>query len=306
MTVALGLGTYRIDGERLADAALRAAGCSPSPGWIDTAPNYCHGHAHRLLSPALAAYPGVGVGTKVGFLTATTGRVARAAGVVDEADAVAGHSLNAPYVAWQMDRNRSELGRQCLDLAFLHNPERTTQPDRLKHQLREGFAVLEAAVDAGHVASYGVATWGGFTDGAFTVPVLDQLATEAAGTQQHHLRAVQLPVSLVMADAFAEALRGRGPIQEAAERGWQVQASAPLHGGELPTVATKEVAALIKPGFSVAAACVAAVASCPGVSMVLLSSGVTEHWYEALATLAEPPIPHENLRTVLDVLATPV
>ncbi|MGW2511170.1 hypothetical protein ACWC0A_17405 [Streptomyces scopuliridis] len=71
-------------------------------------------------------------------------------------------------------------------------------------------------------------------------------------------------------------------------------------------MATKEVAALIKQGSSVAAACLAAVASCPGVSMVLLSSGVTGHWYEARATLAEPPIPHENLRTVLDVLATPV
>jgi hypothetical protein len=40
--------------------------------------------------------------------------------------------------------------------------------------------------------------------------------------------------------------------------------------------------------------------------MVLLSTGVTRHWYQALTTLAEPPIHPDTLRTVLDVLATPV
>ncbi|WP_260475345.1 hypothetical protein [Streptomyces sp. WAC 06725] len=42
---------------------------------------------------------------------------------------------------------------------------------------------------------------------------------------------IQLPVSLVAADAFTLALHGRGPITEAAGRGWGVHASVPLHGG---------------------------------------------------------------------------
>ncbi|MER0477471.1 hypothetical protein ABR737_03710 [Streptomyces sp. Edi2] len=41
------------------------------------------------------------------------------------------------------------------------------------------------------------------------------------------MRAVQLPVSLVETDALELALDGRGPIGAAAERGWQVFASAP-------------------------------------------------------------------------------
>lgn len=45
------------------------------------------------------------------------------------------------------------------------------------------------------------------------------LATEAAGTEQHHLRAVQLPVSLVTATAVVQALDGEGPIAQAAELG---------------------------------------------------------------------------------------
>ncbi|MGW6460619.1 hypothetical protein ACWF94_32625 [Streptomyces sp. NPDC055078] len=74
MTALLGLGTYRIAGEELAAAAQRAAS-SPS-GWIDTAPNYCHGRAHRLLAPVLADFPLTGLATKAGFLTRATARSA--------------------------------------------------------------------------------------------------------------------------------------------------------------------------------------------------------------------------------------
>src|SRR5438309_2150761 len=59
---------------------------------------------------------------------------------------------------------------------------------------------------------YGVATWSGFTEGAFTVPELLGLAVEAAGSHEHHIGAVQLPVSLVMDHALGHALDGRGPL----------------------------------------------------------------------------------------------
>ncbi|MET8954377.1 hypothetical protein ACWEO4_43460 [Streptomyces sp. NPDC004393] len=42
--------------------------------------------------------------------------------------------------------------------------------------------VLQEAACAGQLAAYGVATWSGFTEDAFTVPQLDRLAAEAAGT----------------------------------------------------------------------------------------------------------------------------
>lgn len=77
----------------------------------------------------------------------------------------------------------------------------------------------------------------------------------------------------------------------------------PLHGGELPHLATSEIAQLIRPGTPIAAACLTAVASCPGVSKVLLATGNSAHWTDALAaTRAE--VPRDTLRTVLDVLAT--
>ncbi|WP_405969044.1 aldo/keto reductase [Streptomyces sp. NBC_00988] len=182
MTASLGLGTYRIPAGEMAAAARRAA-LSPS-AWIDTAPNYCDGRAHHFLAPVLAGHPDTGIATKTGFLTASTAAEAHAAGVVD--DPGVRHSLDPRYVRWQTDRSRSELGRLRLDAVFLHNPEHHQQPGNgaeLADRLRAAFAVLEEEEEAhaGRLASCGVATWEGFADGVFTVPLLDRLAAEAAG-----------------------------------------------------------------------------------------------------------------------------
>lgn len=54
-------------------------------------------------------------------------------------------------------------------------------------------------------------------------------AFRAAGSR-HHLRAIQLPVSLVALDAAVEALDGLGPIGTAAAAGLDVFASSPSMG----------------------------------------------------------------------------
>ena len=65
------------------------------------------------------------------------------------------------------------------------------------------------------------------------------------------------------------------------------------------------LAALVRPGASLAEACLAATASCPGITKVLLSTGDARHWQSALNALDQPPVPVDTLRSVLDVLATP-
>jgi hypothetical protein len=101
-------------------------------------------------------------------------------------------------------------------------------------------------VAAGHVAGYGIATWAGLEEETFTVGELLALAAEAAGGTEHHLVAVQLPVSLVMMTPITQALHGRGPLPAAAGAGLRVMASAPLHGGELPRMIDQELADLIQ------------------------------------------------------------
>lgn len=301
MSVAsLGLGTYRLRPPAVADAAVRAAE-DPGTAWVDTAPNYLGGRAQSLLAPALARHP-VPVSTKVGFVAQGAGTAAIVAGVLSAAEVGTGHSLSPAFVRWQCAQNRAELGRARLNTVFVHNPERAAGDSN--EALLRAFTALEEEVEAGTLDAYGVATWEGFDTGVFSVPNLDRMASLAAGTEDHHLRAVQLPVSLVTATAFTQALDHRGPIAQAAERGWQVFASAPLYGGELTELATRELADLIRPDLNVSQACLLAVASCPGVTRVLLSASTPSHWAEGRAALREPPVPVPTLRKVLDVLAS--
>ncbi|MFD4956271.1 aldo/keto reductase [Streptomyces sp. NPDC058451] len=272
MTATLALGTYRC--RAIPEAAARAAA---SGAWIDTAPNYATGQAQNLLAPALAAHPSQNVSTKTGYFTAAAGTDAVNASVLTEDQARAGHSLAPDYVRWQTSRNRAQLGRDRLDLVLLHNPERAYTGDRsaLHQATRCAFDVLEEEVAAGHVAGYGVATWAGLEEEAFTMGELLALAAEAAGGQ-HHLVAVQLPVSLVIMTPITQALHGRGPLPAAAA-GLRVMASVPLHGGELPGMVDQELADLIRPGLTPAQACILAVASCPGVTNVLLAVSGAPH-----------------------------
>ncbi|MFF3350891.1 aldo/keto reductase [Streptomyces sp. NPDC002779] len=302
MTTRLALGTYRC--QAIPEAAARAAASGAQ--WIDTAPNYATGQAQTLLAPALAAHPALRISTKAGFFTAATGTDAVNAGVLTENQAAARHSLAPGYVRWQASRNRDQLGREQLDLVLLHNPERAHCGDRraLHHAIRDAFEVLEEEAAAGHVAGYGVATWAGLEEDAFTVGELLALAAEAAGGQ-HHMAAVQLPVSLVMMTPITQSLEGRGPLPAAAAAGLRVMTSAPLHGGELPNIVDQELADLIRPGLTPAQACVLAVASCPGVTDVLLATSSAPHWREAAEAVAQPCLTADQLREITGVLASP-
>jgi aryl-alcohol dehydrogenase-like predicted oxidoreductase len=209
-------------------------------------------------------------------------------------------------VRWQVGRNREQLRREQLDLVLLHNPERAHPGDRpaLHHAIRDAFAVLEEETAAGRVAGYGIATWAGLEEEAFTVGELLALAAEAAGGR-HHLVAVQMSVSLVMMTPITQALHSRGPLPAASGAGLRVMASALLHGGELPGMVDQELADLVRPGLTPAQACVLAVASCPGVTDVLLAASSAPHWSQAADAVAQPSLTAAKLREITGVLASP-
>ncbi|MFD7588337.1 aldo/keto reductase [Kitasatospora sp. NPDC059811] len=298
MTAALGLGTYRV---RNVEQAARTALAAGAP-WVDTAPNYANGQAHHDLAPVFRDHPGVRLATKTGFHAADQGRAAISAGVLDAAQPHAGHSLAPTFVRWQTENTLAELG--YADIVFVHNPERSGQHrPQLHAALRNAVAVLEELAHAGRIGGYGVATWSGLESGAFTVPDLVRLAREAAGSGEHHLVGLQLPVSLVMADPITQALDGRtGPLGQAGDAGITTFGSAPLHGGELPHLMTPELIDLIRPGLTAAAAALLPVASCPGLDVTLLSASSAAHWDDALAAIATP-LDTDHLRSVIRAVA---
>ncbi|WP_371496076.1 aldo/keto reductase [Kitasatospora sp. NBC_00374] len=298
MTARLALGTYRcLD---VAEAALMAA--SNGADWVDTAPNYESGRAETSLAPVLAAYQYLRVSTKVGFVPPSAKRTGVRARALSADDAERGHCLAPDYISWQVARSKRMLDRTP-DLVFLHNPEHGCHESEIADRLYTAFLALEEACNQRAVRAYGVATWRGFSSRLFDVPALLELATKAGG-RQHHLRAVQLPVSLVHLAPVAQALNGHGVLTEAPQAGLEVFASAPLHGGELPGMVSRELSDLISPGITPAQAALAVVASAPGVKRVLLSTGNPEHWRQAAAALARPPLSPDALQRITDVLGT--
>ncbi len=298
MTARLGLGTYRcLD---VAEAALMAA--AHGADWVDTAPNYAGGRAETHLAVILAAYPDLCVSTKVGFVPVGASHVGVRAGALSAAEAEHGHCLAPNYITWQLARSRLMLGR-VPDLVFVHNPEHACPDGEITGRIYNAFLALEEACSQQIISAYGVATWCGFSSGLFDVPTLIDLAAKAGGPN-HHLWAIQLPVSLVHLAPVAQALDGHGPLADALAAGLEVFASAPLHGGEIPGMVTPELSELITPGKTPAETALAVVASAPGVKRVLLSTGNPEHWMRAAEAVGQPPLSPDVLRRVVDVLGT--
>ncbi|MFJ7244531.1 aldo/keto reductase [Kitasatospora sp. NPDC098652] len=294
MTAVLGLGTYKVRDVKLA-ARTALAGGTP---WIDTAPNYAAGEAHRALAPLLSEYPGVRVVTKTGFYTADQARAAMADGALTLPESSAGHSLEPGFVRWQTERSLAGLGRA--DFVLVHNPERAgAHRPQVHTALRGAFTVLEEFVQLGRITGYGVATWSGFRNSVFTVPELLRLAQEAAGSHECHFAGLQQPVSLVMAGPIAQAL-GSAPstLLQAREAGITTFGSAPLHGGELPGLVTPELIDFVRPGLTAATAALLVAASCPGLDVVLLSASGAAHWQDARQAITVPLEP-DKLRSVI-------
>ncbi|MYW03443.1 aldo/keto reductase [Streptomyces sp. SID3343] len=299
MTATLALGTYRCRDVALAATVAVAAGVE----WIDTAPNYGAGTAERALAPILAAHPRIRVSTKVGFMTREAATEALTAGILHRREAGIRHSLAPKFVRWQIHRSRSELGRRP-DVVFLHNPEHASERSREARTARllSAIGVLEEAAADGTIGGYGVATWTGFSTGRFDVGTLLSMTRTVAG-ERHHLRAVQLPISLVHLEPVVAAMAGGGVLRDALAAGIEVFASAPLHGGELPAMLTPEAVELVGDGLTAAQAALIVPASAPGVCRVLLSSSDPQHWSDAMSACARPPLDPSRLRRISDVFA---
>lgn len=306
----LGLGTYRCRaGVYEAVRAALLAGCR----LIDTAPNYDSGRAQSQVGKALretATAQPVTITTKVGFLPNPAARQeALADGVLTEDDLVNGHALVPAYLRWQLARTLDEFQRPRVDILYLHNPEEQRYRGDRRHLLtliRDAFATCEDACARDRVGAYGVATWSGFGDAhlppAFTVTELVQLADSLAGSA-HHFRAVQTPISLVRIETVARAVHhGDGPLADCAEQGIAVQASAPLHGGELPALVNRQLARFIRPGMTPAQACLLFCASVPAVRAVLLSTSSLGHWREAARCVCAPLLSRAELSKVIHAL----
>lgn len=167
-------------------------------------------------------------------------------GLITPSEVVGGNCLSPDFLRDQIDRSRRNLGLETLDLYLVQEPEihlRALGPEEFWRTLRAVFERLEEAVHEGAIAAYGVASWNGMllpqTDRHhLAVYELFQTAL-AAGSADHHFRAIQLPYGLAAGEsAVLDAHlgpdgRAGALLSMLRETGTAVFASAPLFGGRL-------------------------------------------------------------------------
>ena len=255
----LGIGTYLGRDDAKTDALYAASvrrSIQVGLNVVDTAINYRNQRSERAVGAALRESgqqrDGVVLCTKGGYLAFDGGRPhdARAyveetflrSGILEADDIVAGcHSLAPRFLQDQIDRSRRNLGVECIDVYYLHNPEtqlgEVPRPEFLR-RLRVAFQALERACADGRIGWYGTATWNGYrvkSDDEEHLSLAEVLgaARDVAG-DRHRFRAVQLPFNVEMDEAATLRNQDGSTFLEAAQASrLMVFASASVLQGRL-------------------------------------------------------------------------
>lgn len=319
----IGLGTYlggeddRTD-ERYRGAVIRAVelGCNV----LDSAINYRHQRSERAVGEALRSLVGSGgaardeivVATKGGFIPFDGGYPAdpRAyfqerfigQGILRPEEVVAGCHCMAPvYLRDQLERSRQNLGLECVDIYYIHNPETQLQEvsrDQFRHRLRQAFLALEDAAAQGLIRMYGTATWNGYRQPPtardyLSLAELVGLAREVGGAG-HHFRVIQLPHNLGMPEALTRANQQVGgewvSVLGAAQRlGVLAVASASILQGQMARHLPPGTSEAFRGLATDAQRAIQFVRSTPGVAVALVGMQQVGHVEENLATAAVAP-----------------
>lgn len=230
-------------------------------------------------------------------------------GLVDLERVVHGvHCLDRAFLRDQVERSRRNLRLGTIDLYLIEEPELhlgDCGADEFRRRMSGAFEALEGAVADGAIAAYGLCTWDGFLRpyserGHLSLLDVFEWALDVGGGD-HHLRAVQLPYSVAMTEAWRldsqigptgheaavlSALHGTGTV---------VLASAPLvRGRALGRLGG--VFGEVFPGLaSDAQRCLQFVRSAPEITSAVVGMRDPDHVEENLALARHAPASAERL-----------
>jgi aryl-alcohol dehydrogenase-like predicted oxidoreductase len=322
----IGIGTYLGEPDEATDKGYASATVAAVEGGInvvDSAINYRLQRSERSIGAALRELAAKGYAreeivlcTKAGFLT-PDGEMPDDAneyfsrefldrGIL-RAEEIAGgcHCMAPRYLADQLDRSLRNLGVECVDVFYLHNPETQLGEIALgqfRDRIREAFVFLESAVVAKKVGAYGLATWNAFREetnapGYLSLAEMVEIAREAGG-QNHHFRFVQLPMNLAMPEALLrpnQAVEGKtmATVQAARALGITLVTSAALLQGQLTRNLPPYIGAALGLKNSSAQALQFA-RSVPGVTTALVGMSRVEHVRANLEVVGVEPAPRDQ------------
>ena len=310
----LGIGTYLGELDEATDAAYTETIRQSVRGGInvlDTAINYRQMRSELSVGAALrqlfddgeAARDELLVCTKAGFLT--PGAIPAAS--LQSGDVVANMHCMAPdFLTHQIERSLANLGIETIDVFYLHNPEtqlRAVTPEQFDDRLRQAFIRLESLCAGSKIRWYGTATWGGFRQKPGQPERLDltrilELARQAGG-ENHHFRFLQLPVNLMMPEAYTlpHATQNGEPanvLEIAAQASLTVIASAALMQARLASGLTPELRQRFAGPATDAQFALQFARSTPGICTALAGMSSPAHVAENLGLQAFPPAPLDD------------
>jgi len=317
----IGIGTYLGQPDERTDAAYTAAIVAAVENGIniaDAAINYRFQRSERSIGAALAQLQVKGysrdqlvICTKAGYLT-PDGKMPGdpnqyffqeyiRRGIFSAKEISAGSHCIAPrFLQDQLARSMANLGVDCIDVFYLHNPETQLgeiSKDQFLGRIREAFHYLESAVNTGEIQFYGMATWNGFRQDAGARDAM-QLAEFAGIAQEiagdaHHFRFVQLPFNLGMTEALTlgnQSVAGKTMtvMETAGELNITLIASASLLQGQVASNLPEFVAQAL--GLdSDAERALQFVRSSPGITTALVGMSREEHVHANAKLIGIPP-----------------
>ena len=320
----IGLGTCPGEASDAIDKAYAQAieravelGCNV----IDTAISYRHQRSERAVGKALKRLFKAGIAqrdeiiiaTKGGYLPPDRDRSLRETlmntGLAAK-DFVDGHSLAPRFLRAMIDQSRRNLGVNCIDIYYLHNPEsqlRAIGRAEFRERLRAAFDALEEAADEGLIHYYGLATWNGLrvppTEPDYlSLTEITALARNTRG-MKHRCRFIQLPLNLAMPEAVT--LRTQvvsdekmSALEAATRFGLSVISSAALLQARLLDQIAEPLRAKFDSLSTDAQRCLQFVRSTPGVTTALAGMSRAAHVEENLATACVPPLTSEEYQAL--------
>jgi len=327
----IGLGTYLGQPDDATDEAYQEAvgralvlGCNH----IDTAINYRYQRSERAVGKALAAAVRRGdvrreelvIATKGGFVPfdgAPPPDPRRwvyqryiESGLAHPNEFVANyqHCLAPDFLDAMIESSRRNLGVETIDIYYLHNPETqhiSNTHETFRRRMLDAFETLEEAVERGHIAAYGVATWTAFrglpdAPDYLSLTELVGLAYEVAG-EDNHFRYVQLPYNLVMTEAFALVNQQVGDmfvsaVEAAQELDLTVVTSAALKQGVLSSPFMADLTPFFPGVKTDAQRAIQFARSTPGVTTVLVGMSQVAHVEENLELAGLSPSDPDVIR----------
>jgi aryl-alcohol dehydrogenase-like predicted oxidoreductase len=215
------------------------------------------------------------------------------------------HCLAPAFLADQLERSRRNLGVECVDIFYLHNPE-TQLPEVPREEFRgriaAAFALLESAAGEGKIGAYGLATWNAFREepkspSYLSLEEMVSIARDAAGAG-HHFRFVQLPFNLAMPEALTrpnQIVTGKTMAMVQAARALEITlvSSAALLQGQL----TKKLPPYVEAALGLhnnAALALQFARSAPGVTTALTGMSRPEHVTANLTLVGIEPAHREQ------------